>query len=148
MRLTKIVAAKKRGTTLYKSTSEIHELSYYWPGLKTVGVVMSFRSEGDEVPAEPMIRYYISSAELSAKKFVEAASQHWHVENKLHWSLAVALREDAFKIHRGYVAESLAIVRYIALNYLKGETNFKGGIRRKQKKAALDENYPASILAV
>jgi len=34
------------------------------------------------------------------------------------------------------------------LNYLKGETNFKGGIRRKQKKAALDENYHAAILAV
>jgi len=34
------------------------------------------------------------------------------------------------------------------LNYLKGETSFKGGIRRKQKKAALDENYLAVILAV
>jgi hypothetical protein len=33
------------------------------------------------------------------------------------------------------------------LNYLKGETNFKGGIRRKQKQAALDENYLAAILA-
>jgi hypothetical protein len=39
-------------------------------------------------------------------------------------------------------------VRHIALNYLKGETSFKGGIRRKQKKAALDENYLAVILAV
>jgi hypothetical protein len=39
-------------------------------------------------------------------------------------------------------------MRHIALNYLKGETNFKGGIRRKQKKAALDENYLAAILAV
>jgi hypothetical protein len=39
-------------------------------------------------------------------------------------------------------------VRHIALNYLKGEMNFKGGIRRKQKEAALDESYPATILAV
>jgi len=38
-------------------------------------------------------------------------------------------------------------VRHIALNYLKGETNFEGGIRRKQKQAALDENYLAAILA-
>jgi len=68
--------------------------------------------------------------------------------HKLHWSLDVALREDACKIHRGYAAENLARVRHIALNYLKGETNFKGGIRRKQKKAALDENYLAAILAV
>jgi len=39
-------------------------------------------------------------------------------------------------------------VRHITLNYLKGETDFKGSIRRKQKQAALDENYLAAILAV
>jgi predicted transposase YbfD/YdcC len=109
---------------------------------------MSFRSEGDKVPTEPMICYYISSAELSAKKLAEATRQHWYIENKLHWSLDVGLREDACKIHRGYAAENLAGVRHIALNYLKGETSFKDGIRRKQKKAALDENYLAAILAV
>ncbi len=127
---------------------EFQELSYEWPGLKTVGVVMSFRQEGDEAPEAPMIRYYISSAKLSAKKLAEAARQHWFVENKLHWSLDVALREDACKIHRGQAAENLARVRHIALNYLKGEKGFKGGIRRKQKKAALDETYLADILAV
>jgi hypothetical protein len=105
---------------------------------------MSFRSEGDKVPTEPMIRYTISSADLSAKKLAEAARQHGYIENKLHGSLDVALREDACKIHRGYAAENLARERHIALNYLKGETNFKSGIRRKQKKAALDENYLAN----
>ena len=45
---------------------------------------MLFRSEGDEAPTEPMIRHYISSAELSAKKLSEAARQHWYIENKLH----------------------------------------------------------------
>jgi hypothetical protein len=61
-------------------TEEFHELSYEWSGLKTVGVVMSFRSEGYKAPAEPMIRYYISSAELSAKKLAEAARQYWYIE--------------------------------------------------------------------
>ncbi|NOG31684.1 ISAs1 family transposase [Halomonas sp. TBZ9] len=115
--------------------------------MKTVGVVMSFRTEAGQAPEEPTLRYYISSAELSAKELAEAARQHWFVENKLHWSLDFALREDACKIHRGYAAENLARVRHIALNYLKGETSFKGGIRRKQKKAALDESYLATILA-
>jgi predicted transposase YbfD/YdcC len=95
-----------------------------------------------------VIRYYISSAELSAKKLAEAARQHGYIENKLHWSLDVAFREDACKIYHCYAAENLAKVRHIALNYLKGETNFKGGIWCKQKKAALDENYLAAILAV
>ncbi len=109
---------------------------------------MSFRQEGDEAPDAPMIRYYIFSAELSAKKLAEAARQHWFVENKLHWSLDIVLREDACKIHRGQAAENLARVRHIALNYLKGEKSFKDGIRRKQKKAALGETYLAVILAV
>jgi predicted transposase YbfD/YdcC len=109
---------------------------------------MSFRSEGDKAPTEPMIRYYTGSAELDAKKLAEAARQHWYIENKLHRSLDVALGEDACKIHRGYAAENLARVRYTALNYLKGETNFQDGIRRKQKKVALDENYLAVILTV
>jgi hypothetical protein len=39
-------------------------------------------------------------------------------------------------------------VRHIALNNLDNEMNFKGGVRRKQKKAALDGNYLAAILAV
>jgi predicted transposase YbfD/YdcC len=129
-------------------TEEFQELNYEWSGLKMVGVVMSFRSEGDKVPIEPMIRYYISSADLSAKKFAEAARQQGYIENKLHGSLGVALREGACKFHRGYAVENLARVRHIALNYLKGETNFKGGIRRKCKKAALDENYLVAILAV
>lgn len=72
----------------------------------------------------------------------------WPTHHKLHWSLDVALREDACKIHRGQAAENLARVRHIALNYLKGEKTFKGGIRRKQKKAALVETYLADILAV
>jgi predicted transposase YbfD/YdcC len=117
-------------------------------GLGQKWSVCSFRSEGDKVPTESMIRYYISSAELSVKKLAEAARQHWYVENKLPWSLDFALREDARKIHRGYVAENLARVRHIALNYLKSETNFKSGIRRKQKKAALDETFLTAILAV
>ncbi|PFG09259.1 hypothetical protein ATI45_1626 [Marinobacter sp. LV10MA510-1] len=56
----------------------------FLPGLKIVGVVIVFRSESDEVSEEPMIRYYISSAELSAKKLAEADRQHWYIENKLH----------------------------------------------------------------
>ena len=87
-------------------TDEFQELSYEWPGLKTVDVVMSFRQEGDEAPEVPMIRYYISSGELSAKKLAEASRHHWFVENKLHWSLDVALREDACKINRGQAAET------------------------------------------
>jgi hypothetical protein len=44
---------------------------------------MLFPSEGDKSPAESMTRYYISLAELSAKKLAETARQHWYVEKKI-----------------------------------------------------------------
>jgi len=52
------------------------------------------------------------------------------------------------KIHRGQAVEIIVRIRHIALNYLKREKRFKGGIRRKQKKAAMDDTYLADILAV
>ncbi|WP_136254435.1 transposase [Onishia niordana] len=77
-----------------------------------------------------MIRYYISSAGLSAKKLAEAALQNWFVENKFYWPLDVALREDACKIHRRQAVENLARIWHIGLNCLKGEKLFKGGVGR------------------
>ena len=50
-----------------------------------------------------MVRYYISSADLTAEKFATAIRNHWHVENKLHWRLDV-MNEDC-KIRRGNAAE-------------------------------------------
>lgn len=129
-------------------SSEFQEVSYEWPDLKTVGVVLSCRYEGEGAPAETVVRYYISSASLTAEEFGKAVRQHWQIENKLNWCLDVAMREDACRIHRGRAAGNLGRVRHMAMNYLKGETGFKGGVRRKQKKVALDETYLADVLAV
>ena len=62
-----ITDEKNRGRqeTRYHIVSNVVEefqgLSYEWPGLKSVGLVMSFRQEGEGGPESPMIRYYISS---------------------------------------------------------------------------------------
>ncbi|HGA7236804.1 TPA: ISAs1 family transposase, partial [Salmonella enterica subsp. enterica serovar Virchow] len=47
------------------------------------------------------VRYYISSADLTAEKFANAMRSHWDVENKLHWRLDVAM-------DREYLASVLA----------------------------------------
>lgn len=49
------------------------------------------------------VRYYISSADLTAEKFANAMRSHWDVENKLHWRLDVAMNEDDCRIRRGNV---------------------------------------------
>ena len=68
------------------------------PSLKTVkihqswGVTISFRQEGDTIPDHAQIRYYISSEDVTAEGFAQAVRQHWHIENKLYWSMDVAFK--------------------------------------------------------
>ena len=63
------------------------ELSINWPRLKTLGVAVSFRSDKDEIPENATVRYYISSATLTARQFAEAIRNHWFIENQFHWRL-------------------------------------------------------------
>jgi len=42
-------------------------LTFKWPGFKTLGYAVSFRQEGNKPIAEASIRYYISSAMLDAE---------------------------------------------------------------------------------
>lgn len=93
------------------------------------------------------IRYNISSADLTAEKFTTAIRNHWHVENKLHWRLDVVMNEDNCKIRRGNTAELFSGIRHIAINILTKYKVFKAGLRRKTRKAAMDRDYIASVLA-
>lgn len=123
------------------------DFTYEWAGLKKLGVVVSFRQEGEEAPESATVRYYITSKDLNARELADAARQHWFIETKLHWCLDVGMNEDACRIRRGMASENLAGIRHIAMNYLKSETSFKAGIKRKQKKAGMMDSYLATVLA-
>ncbi|RHG01584.1 transposase family protein, partial [Escherichia coli] len=55
--------------------------------------------------------------------------------------------QDDYKIRRGNAAELFSGIRHIAINILTNEKVFKAGLRRKMRKAAMDRNYLASVLA-
>ncbi|OKT53238.1 ISAs1 family transposase [Escherichia coli] len=82
---------------------ELIDFTFEWKGLKKLCVAVSFRSIIAEQKKEPemTVRYYISSADLTAEKFATAIRNHWHVENKLHRRLDVVMNEDDYKIRRG-----------------------------------------------
>ncbi|ENC3424985.1 ISAs1-like element ISEc1 family transposase, partial [Escherichia coli] len=128
---------------------ELIDFTFEWKGLKKLCVAVSFRSIIAEQKKEPemTVRYYISSADLTAEKFATAIRNHWHVENKLHWRLDVVMNEDDCKIRRGNAAELFSGIRHIAINILTNDKVFKAGLRRKMRKAAMDRNYLASVLA-
>ena len=91
--------------------------------------------------------YYISSREWEADEVAKHIQGHWTIENNLHWSLDAAFNEDSSKIHLGYSAENLSVIRKIAQKLLKAETTFKGGsIRRKARRAALLNDYAEKVL--
>ena len=128
---------------------EFVNLSFDWPGMKTLGVALAIREvDGRDLALEDItLRYYISSAELSAEKLAQATREHWFIENKLHWKLDVAMGEDDCRIRRGDASEILAGFRHIALNLLNDVKSFSGGLKRKQKKASRSTAFLAEVLA-
>ncbi|EGO4488156.1 ISAs1 family transposase, partial [Escherichia coli] len=129
-------------------SDELIDFTFEWKGLKKLCVAVSFRSiiAEQKKELEMTVRYYISSADLTAEKFATAIRNHWHVENKLHWRLDVVMNEDDCKIRRGNAAELFSGIRHIAINILTNDKVFKAGLRRKMRKAAMDRNYLASVL--
>ncbi|RDR33252.1 Transposase DDE domain protein [Escherichia marmotae] len=147
--LVKRVTAEKNSVFTLFAMSLMNLLISRLKELKKLCVAVSFRSIIAEQKKEPemTVRYYISSADLTAEKFATAIRNHWHVENKLHWRLDVVMNEDDCKIRRGNAAELFSGIRHIAINILTNDKVFKAGLRRKMRKAAMDRNYLASVLA-
>lgn len=95
---------------------------------------------------EKATAYYISSLPACAQTLMQAARDHWTIENNLHWILDVSFREDASRIRQGNSPQNMAVVRHLALNLLKRDTS-KGSLRRKRFRAALDEDFLQHLIA-
>lgn len=115
-----------------------------WGGLSAIGCIYSERSVNGIMSREN--RYYLLSSNMSAKAFASAARNHWGIENKLHWILDVAFREDECRVRQGNAAENLAVLRHIALNLLKQDNTIKLGIKSKRKAAGWDNDYLRHLL--
>lgn len=73
-------------------------------------------------------------------------TEHWSIENSLHWVLDIAFREDESRVRKGNGPANFAVLRHIALNLLKQETTAQGGIKCKRLQAAWDEDYLRQVL--
>jgi predicted transposase YbfD/YdcC len=111
-----------------------------WNGLQTFIQVKSTRYIGDR--REEMYRYFISSLPLKNDiVIIKSIRQHWHIENRLHWKLDVAMQEDACRIHHPWAAENFSTLRKLVLQLLEKDKSVSNGIAFKQWKAALSLNY-------
>ena len=130
-----------------------------WTGLRSAVRVERERQLLDPVnPAKPRKiereqHHFIASLDhrdpgRDAAYFGRHIRDHWHVENKLHWSLDVSFAEDASRVRQGHAAENLSRLRRIALNLLKKEKTCKRSIRAKRLKAGWDHDYLIKLLGV
>jgi predicted transposase YbfD/YdcC len=91
-------------------------------------------------------RYFLTSLPAHAVRFAHAVRQHWGVENSLQWVLDVSFQEDACRIRTEKGAQTIAVLRHIALNLLRREPHHKRGIKARRKRAGWDRDYLVQVL--
>jgi predicted transposase YbfD/YdcC len=118
---------------------------HQWPGLAAIGKVVRIHEATDKTSTETA--YYLLSKVLSAERFNEVVRQHWGVENRLHWRLAVVMNEDQDRTRLGNGPHNLAVLRHMAINAMQRDTT-KGSLRGKFKRAGWDDAYLTRLLAL
>lgn len=115
-----------------------------WKGLHSLVKVTSERRRDGEI--SHTTRYFISSLPADAQRLLHSVRAHWQIENRLHWVLDMAFREDESRVRKNHAPQNLAILRHIALNLLKRETSLKVGVKAKRLRAGWDEQYLLKVL--
>jgi predicted transposase YbfD/YdcC len=143
-------------TTREKSRDRYEERHYYvsplpesmaplqqeWPGLRSIGEVVSITRRGDKETCE--VRHYISSCEPKVKQFAECVRGHWGIENSLHWILDVTFQEDQSRIRKDHAPDNFSLLRRFALTLIKQDKS-PGSVKRKRKRAGWNNDALARI---
>jgi predicted transposase YbfD/YdcC len=79
-------------TAMVSTDTDWLQGDHRWPGLAAIGKVVRIRETATKTTTETA--YYLLSTTLSGARFNEVASEHWGVENRLHWRLDVVMNED------------------------------------------------------
>jgi predicted transposase YbfD/YdcC len=127
------------------ATSDIPWLleHHKWAGLITVAMVVYTREINGKIKTDT--RYYIASLPANAQLLAECIRSHWHVENKLHWTLDVTFKEDLSRVRIKHGAENYSTIRRLAINLLKLHPA-KSSLNVKRLTAGWDDQFMIDII--
>lgn len=133
-----------RECVISEEISWLHNKSA-WKGLYGIGAIYCTIEKNGIISKQS--HYFIYSCKgLNAGQIMKYKRSHWSIENNLHWVLDMTFREDESRARKDNSAENFNVIRQIALNILKSETSFKGGITDKQFKCLLNSSYLDKIV--
>jgi predicted transposase YbfD/YdcC len=114
-----------------------------WKGLRSIGMVVSECIRNGKATVE--IRYYISSLEVSVKRFAHAVRGHWGIENTCHWSLDVTYREDESRIRDKHMRENFAWLNRLTLSLLKQHPG-RESLAMKRRSCGWSDDFLLEVL--
>jgi predicted transposase YbfD/YdcC len=124
---------------------ELAERHADWEGLRSIGMVLSERQEGNKEPTMET-RVFISSLPAKVKTFARAVRGHWGIETSLHWVLDVSFREDDSRLRKDHGQANMGLMRRLAASLLHNEPTCKGGVGCKRKCAGWNDDYLMAVL--
>jgi predicted transposase YbfD/YdcC len=77
----------------------------------------------------------LSSREAEDEVLEDAARRHWSIENSLHWVLDVTFNENQSRVRDETAASNWAVLRKMALNLLKSDSEADTSIKGRRKQA-------------
>lgn len=116
-----------------------------FPGVVALGRITSRRRRRDRAAETPVVRYFLLSTHMSAKRLLQVVRSHWGIENQMHWLLDVVLHEDASRARKDHGPENLAILRRLALNLIQTHPE-RISMRQKVKRAGWDDAFLLNLL--
>lgn len=142
---------EKRICDVLSGGSVIDKLSHKnnWVSLNTIVRVTATRisvKTGETTTAQ---RYYICSLkDPKVERIQRSVREHWGVENGLHWTLDMAMREDESRIRTDHAPANMAVLRHIALNLVRMDKARKVGVKASLKKAGWSTKYLEKLLGI
>ena len=128
------------------SNLELVEQQSLWKNLTTLVRVEAEITDKKSGITTHNTRYYISSVQPQAQLINHSIRSHWGIENKLHWTLDVVMKEDNQLARKDNLPENLNIIKKIGIGLLNKETTETKSKRLKMQKAYGDDEYRELIL--